>query len=156
MLNKRQIKRLITQNAQEVAEHDRITGDDWSRLAEILAQAEGLTGKQRTRYEELTRKCYVLIHAATEASREHRHRWCWLWTQKANELFDLRDKLTIAQAEAPSELPLGIVPNRISHGIFWTLFGPDSHSAVRYWNHGRSGPTREDHENDRREDGQRD
>ena len=138
MLSRRQQKRLITQNAQEVAEHDRITGDDWSRLAEILAQAEGLTGKQRTRYEELTRKCYVLIHAATEASREHRHRWCWLWTQKANELFDLRDKLTIAQAEAPSELPLGIIAHKhtVFQAIFWNLFGPDSHSLVGYFNHG--------------------
>ena len=140
MLSRRQQKRLITQNAQEVAEHDRITGDDWSRLAEILAQAEGLTGKQRTRYEELTRKCYVLIHAATEASREHRHRWCWLWTQKANELFDLRDKLTIAQAEAPSELPLVIVAHQprftVFQAIFWTLFGPDSRSLIRYFDHG--------------------
>lgn len=140
MLSRRQQKRLITQNAQEVAEHDRITGDDWSRLAEILAQAEGLTGKQRTRYEELTRKCYVLIHAATEASREHRHRWCWLWTQKANELFDIRDALTIEQAESPSELPLGIVPRQprltIFQVIFWTLCGPDSHSLSRYFDHG--------------------
>jgi hypothetical protein len=140
MLSRRQQQRLIAQNAKECADHDRMTGDDWSHLAEMRARAEGLAEPQRTRFEELTRKCYVLIHAACVASEEHRYRWAWLWTQKANELFDLRDNLTIEKAAAPDGLPLGIVPHSpwltLFQAILWTLFGPDSHSLVRYFDHG--------------------
>ena len=115
-------------------------GDDWSQLAEMRARAEGLTGERKTRYEELTRKCYVLIHATTKAYAEHRYRWAWLWDKKSTELFDMRDALTVEQARAPAELPLGIIPHQpklsISQVIFWSLFGPDSHSLVRYFDHG--------------------
>jgi hypothetical protein len=139
MFSRRRIHALMAQNAREVAEHDR-NGDDWSALAQLRASIENLPPEKATRFEELTRKCYVLIHAANKASVEHRCRWAWLWTQKANELFDIRNSLTIEQAESELDPVIAVKDHFAGHlfkAIVWCLFGPDSHSLVRYFDHGQ-------------------
>lgn len=74
-----------------------MTGDDRSAQAEDRATM--------TRYEELTRKCYSLVHAAAICAERGSHRMCWIWGRKMMELFALRDELTIEQASRPAKMP---------------------------------------------------
>ena len=57
-----------------------------------------------TRYEELTRKCYSLIACANRCYRNHSYRFAWMWTKKANKLFDIRDAMTIGEGMEPADI----------------------------------------------------
>ena len=74
-----------------------ITDDDRSAQWEDFAPL--------SRYEELTRKCYSLVHAAAICAETGQHRMSWIWGRKMMELFNIRDALTLEQASRPAKMP---------------------------------------------------
>ena len=109
MLTKRQERALIQQNAREVNEH-------------YLAE------ERKARGEYYTHKIIALLGAVIITRGDMQLTWARL----ASELMDKRDRNDpprwIYQMWLKDHPPL--------QAIFWTLFGPDSHSLARYFDHG--------------------
>ena len=58
-----------------------------------------------TRYEELTRKAYMILDAWSRCNKRGSNRFAWMWTKHFNALIDQRDAMTIEEAEAPALNP---------------------------------------------------
>ena len=109
MLTKRQERALIRQNAKECAAIER----------EI---------ERRNLWEYYTQKIIVLLDASILATNLGIK---LIWASKASDLLAKRDAY-----ETPDFIKARKPRLNLFQAIFWTLFGPDSHSLSRYFDHG--------------------
>ena len=109
MLTKRQERALIRQNAKECAAIER----------EI---------ERRNLWEYYTQKIIVLLDASILATNLGIK---LMWASKASDLLAKRDAY-----ETPDFIKARKPRLNLFQAIFWTLFGPDSHSLSRYFDHG--------------------
>lgn len=110
-MTKRQERALIRQNAKECAAVER----------EI---------ERRNLWEYYTQKIIVLLDAVTRTRGSIQ----LVWAMKASELMDKRSSYATPWFVKAREKDS--FPGNILQAIFWCWFGPDSHSLVRYFDHG--------------------